>query len=53
MAGGEGYTIDRSTDTGDAALLILAAVNIAMVVLVWVRERRTRITTWNRHRTTR
>ncbi|MFI7226331.1 lysostaphin resistance A-like protein [Nonomuraea angiospora] len=43
MADGEGYTIDRSTDTGDAALLILAAVNIAMVVLVWVRERRTRI----------
>ncbi|MCA2174598.1 CPBP family intramembrane metalloprotease [Nonomuraea glycinis] len=45
MADGEAYTIDRSTDTGDGALLILAAVNIAMVVLVWVRERRTRITT--------
>jgi membrane protease YdiL (CAAX protease family) len=45
MADGEAYTIDRSTDTGDAALLILAAVNIAMVVFVRVRERRTRITT--------
>lgn len=40
MADGKGYTIDRSTDTGDAALLILAAVNIAMVALVWMRERR-------------
>ncbi len=47
MADGEGYTIDRSTDTGDAALLILAAVNVAMVALVWARERRTRRTTWN------
>ncbi|MFI2489013.1 CPBP family intramembrane glutamic endopeptidase [Promicromonospora kroppenstedtii] len=42
MADGEGYTIDRSTDTGDASLLILAGVNVAMVVLVWLRERRTR-----------
>ena len=42
MADGEGYTIDRSTDTGDASLLILAGVNVAMVVLVWLRERRAR-----------
>ena len=42
MADGKGYTIDRSTDTGDPALLILAAVNVAMVALVWVRERRAR-----------
>ncbi|MFI6423754.1 CPBP family intramembrane glutamic endopeptidase [Promicromonospora sp. NPDC050880] len=43
MSDGKGYTIDRSTDTGDAALLILAAVNVAMVVLVWMRERRARV----------
>lgn len=42
MAGGEGYTIDRENDTGDASLLILAAVSVAMVVLVWLRERRLR-----------
>ncbi|WBB53967.1 type II CAAX endopeptidase family protein [Verrucosispora sp. WMMD573] len=42
MAGGEGFAIDRSTDTGDASLLILAVVNICMVVLVWLRERRGR-----------
>ncbi|MBQ1026210.1 CPBP family intramembrane glutamic endopeptidase [Micromonospora sp. C95] len=42
MAGGEGFAIDRSTDTGDASLLILAVVNIAMVLLVWLRERRAR-----------
>ncbi|MFF5218606.1 CPBP family intramembrane glutamic endopeptidase [Micromonospora sp. NPDC000442] len=41
MAGGEGFAIDRSTDTGDASLLILAVVNVGMVVLVWLRERRT------------
>jgi membrane protease YdiL (CAAX protease family) len=40
MSDGKGYTIDRSSDTGDASLLILAAVNIAMVALVWMRERR-------------
>ncbi|AZB41739.1 CPBP family intramembrane metalloprotease [Bacillus sp. FJAT-42376] len=40
MAGGKVYTLDRSTETGDASLLILAAVNIAMVALVWMRERR-------------
>lgn len=43
MADGKGYTIDRSSDTGDASLLILAAVNVAMVVLVWVRERRAQV----------
>ncbi|GLZ60813.1 CAAX amino protease [Micromonospora sp. NBRC 107095] len=42
MADGEPYAIDRSTDSGDAALLLLGAVNIAMVVLVWLRERRAR-----------
>ncbi|GAA3767193.1 CPBP family intramembrane glutamic endopeptidase [Micromonospora maritima] len=42
MAGGEPYAIDRATDSGDASLLILAAVNIAMVLLVWSHERRTR-----------
>ena len=45
MADGEAFAIDRSTDTGDASLLILAAVNIGMVVLVWVLERRGRTTT--------
>lgn len=43
MADGEPFALDRSTDTGDASLLILAAVNIAMVVLVWLRERRARV----------
>ncbi|MFF0341752.1 CPBP family intramembrane glutamic endopeptidase [Kribbella sp. NPDC004875] len=43
MADGKGYTIDRSSDTGDASLLILAAVNVAMVALVWMRERRARV----------
>ncbi|MFD6568136.1 CPBP family intramembrane glutamic endopeptidase [Micromonospora profundi] len=42
MADGEPYAIDRSTDSGDTTLLILGAVNIAMVVLVWLRERRAR-----------
>ncbi|MFC0006751.1 CPBP family intramembrane glutamic endopeptidase [Micromonospora siamensis] len=42
LADGEPYAIDRSTDSGDASLLILAAVNIAMVALVWLRERRAR-----------
>lgn len=41
MADGEPFALDRATDTGDASLLILAAVNIGMVVLVWLRERRT------------
>ncbi|WP_197675864.1 CPBP family intramembrane glutamic endopeptidase [Micromonospora auratinigra] len=44
LADGEPYAIDRSTDSGDASLLILAAVNIAMVTLVWLRERRARAT---------
>ncbi|MET8042694.1 CPBP family intramembrane glutamic endopeptidase [Micromonospora sp. NPDC005215] len=44
MAGGEPFAIDRSTDSGDASLLILGAVNIAMVVLVWLCERRARAT---------
>jgi membrane protease YdiL (CAAX protease family) len=42
MADGEPFSIDRATDTGDAALLIVAAVNVAMVVFVWIRERRAR-----------
>ncbi|WP_430502999.1 hypothetical protein ACQRWP_15830 [Micromonospora trifolii] len=42
MADGEAFAIDRSTDSGDASLLILGAVNIAMVALVWLRERRAR-----------
>ncbi|MFI2713955.1 CPBP family intramembrane glutamic endopeptidase [Micromonospora sp. NPDC018662] len=42
LADGEPYAIDRSTDSGDASLLILAAVNVAMVALVWLRERRAR-----------
>ncbi|WP_218009072.1 CPBP family intramembrane glutamic endopeptidase [Herbidospora cretacea] len=42
MADGEAFPLDRSTDTGDASLLILAAVNVGMVVLVWLRERRRR-----------
>jgi membrane protease YdiL (CAAX protease family) len=41
MAGGEAFAIDRSTGSGDASLLILAAVNLAMIVFVWLRERRT------------
>ncbi|WP_198168979.1 CPBP family intramembrane glutamic endopeptidase [Herbidospora daliensis] len=40
MADGAAFPLDRSTDTGDASLLILAAVNVGMVVLVWLRERR-------------
>lgn len=43
MSDGDPFSIDRSTDTGDASLLILATVNVAMVVLVWIRERRARI----------
>ncbi|MTH54823.1 CPBP family intramembrane metalloprotease [Bacillus mangrovi] len=40
MAGGKVYALDRSTETGDPSLLILAAVNIAMVAFVWMREQR-------------
>ncbi|MEU8419614.1 CPBP family intramembrane glutamic endopeptidase [Micromonospora sp. NPDC048835] len=45
MADGETFAIDRSTDSGDASLLILGAVNVAMVALVWRRERRARAAT--------
>ncbi|MEU8382542.1 type II CAAX endopeptidase family protein [Streptosporangium sp. NPDC048865] len=44
MADGEAFPLDRSTDSGDASLLILVAVNIGMVVFVWLRERRARAT---------
>lgn len=44
MADGEPWTIDRSSGTGDASVLILAAVNIVMLVLVWLHERRIRAT---------
>ncbi|MDH2424875.1 CPBP family intramembrane metalloprotease [Sphaerisporangium sp. TRM90804] len=40
MADGEAFPLDRSTDTGDASLLIIAAVDIGMVLFVWLRERR-------------
>jgi membrane protease YdiL (CAAX protease family) len=42
LAGGETPTIDRATDTGGPYLLILVAVNIAMVALVVLYERRRR-----------
>ncbi|MFF3438816.1 CPBP family intramembrane glutamic endopeptidase [Streptosporangium sp. NPDC002721] len=42
MADGEAFPLDRSTDTGDASLLILVVVDIGMVVFVWLRERRAR-----------
>ena len=44
MVDGEAFAIDRSTDSGDASLLILGAVNVAIVVLVWQHERRARAT---------
>ncbi len=44
MADGEAFSIDRSSGAGDAALLILAAVNRAMLVLVWRHERGIRTT---------
>jgi uncharacterized protein len=40
MSGGGTTTIDRATDTGDASLLILVAVNVGMVALVATYERR-------------
>lgn len=43
-SGGGTSTVDRSTETGGPSLLILAAVNIAMVTLVWAHERRRRAT---------
>lgn len=42
MSGGGTSTIDRATDTGDASLLILVAVNVGMVALVATYERRRR-----------
>ncbi len=42
MAGGGTTSVDRATDTGDASLLILVAVNVGMVALVWRYERRLR-----------
>jgi membrane protease YdiL (CAAX protease family) len=42
MSGGGTSTIDRATDTGDASLLILVAVNVGMVALVATYERRLR-----------
>jgi membrane protease YdiL (CAAX protease family) len=42
LSGGETATIDRATDTGGPYLLILVAVNIGMVALVAVYERRVR-----------
>jgi membrane protease YdiL (CAAX protease family) len=44
MAGGGAFALDRSTDSGDASLLILVAVDVGMVVLVGMRERRARLT---------
>jgi membrane protease YdiL (CAAX protease family) len=38
MSDGEPFSIDRSAGSGDAAVLILGLVNIAMLVLVWRRE---------------
>jgi membrane protease YdiL (CAAX protease family) len=42
LAGGGTTIVDRATDTGDASLLILAAVNVGMVALVALHERRRR-----------
>jgi uncharacterized protein len=42
FSGGGTTTLDRATDTGDASLLILVAVNIGMVVFVALDERRRR-----------
>lgn len=39
MADGAAFPLDRSTDTGDASLLILVAVNVAMLLAVGVHER--------------
>lgn len=44
LSGGGTTTIDRATDTGDASLLILVAVNVGMVALVATYERRRRHT---------
>ncbi|ANY08000.1 CPBP family intramembrane glutamic endopeptidase [Pseudonocardia sp. HH130630-07] len=42
MSGGGEVAIDRSTDTGDPSLLILVAVNLAMIALTWMYERKRR-----------
>lgn len=42
LSGGGTTTIDRATDTGGPSLLILVAVNVAMVAVVGVYERRRR-----------
>jgi membrane protease YdiL (CAAX protease family) len=44
MSDGEPFAINRSSGSGDAAVLILALVNVAMLVLVlvWRRERKSR-----------
>ncbi|MEJ8280898.1 type II CAAX prenyl endopeptidase Rce1 family protein [Pseudonocardia spirodelae] len=40
MAAGGTSTVDRSTETGGPPLLILAAMNVCMLVIVWLHERR-------------
>lgn len=42
MADGEAFPLDRTTDTGNAAVLIPGAFAVAMVGVVWVTERRAR-----------
>jgi membrane protease YdiL (CAAX protease family) len=42
MSDGEPFSVDRSAGSGDAAVLILGGVNIAMLVLVRWRERAAR-----------
>jgi uncharacterized protein len=44
MADGGPLTIDRSSGAGDASVLILAAVNLAMLMVVWRHEQRIRAT---------
>lgn len=42
MTGGGTSAVDRSTETGGPPMLILGAVNVAMVVVVWLHEKRRR-----------
>jgi hypothetical protein len=42
MTGGGTSAVDRSTETGGPPMLILGAVNVAMVVVVWLHENRRR-----------
>lgn len=42
MSDGEPFTIERSSGSGNAAVLLLALVNVAMLVVVWRRERGSR-----------